>query len=107
MGRNSAQSDIAEINAKLNDSKFPHNSNGTLAGENNTMGQLFVDVFKGNVAETCPLSEAILSDSVSHISNIAIRTGRKITWDPAAGEVVGDTEANSWFIRQHREPYTV
>jgi len=107
LGRNSAQSDIAEINAKLNDSKFPHNSNGTLAGENNTMGQLFVDVFKGNVAETCPLSEAILSDSVSHISNIAIRTGRKITWDPAAGEVVGDTEANSWFIRQHREPYTV
>jgi hypothetical protein len=71
------------------------------------MGQLFVDVFKGNVPEACPLSEAILSDTVSHMSNIAIRTGRKITWDPVAGEVVGDAEANSWFIRQHREPYTV
>jgi len=36
-----------------------------------------------------------------------IRTRRKITWDPDAGEVVGDPEANSWFVRQHREPYTV
>ena len=107
IGRNSAQSDIAEINAKLNDSKFPRNDNGTLRGENNTMGQLFVDVFKGNVPEACPLNEAILSDTVSHMSNIAIRTGRKITWDPVAGEVVGDAEANTWFIRQHREPYTV
>jgi hypothetical protein len=41
------------------------------------------------------------------MSNIAIRTSRKITWDPVAGAVVGDPEANSLFIRQHREPYTV
>ena len=73
----------------------------------NAFVKYFVDVFKGNVAEACPLSEAILSDTVSHMSNIAIRTGRKIAWDPTAGEVVGDAEANSWFIRQHREPYTV
>jgi predicted dehydrogenase len=107
LGRNSAQSDIAEINSKLNDSKFPRNDNGTLRGENNTMGQLFVDVVKGNVAEVCPLNEAILSDTVSHMSNIAIRSGRKITWDPTAGAVVDDAEANSLFIRIHRNPYTV
>jgi len=107
LGRNSALSDIPEINEKLNDSKFPRNSNGTLAGENNTMGELFIDIVKGNVPEVCPLDEAILSDTVSHISNIAIRTGRKVTWDPAAGEVVNDAEANNWFIRTHREPYTV
>jgi hypothetical protein len=99
LGRNSAQSDIPELHSKLNEKE--------VRGENNTMGQLFVDVVKGNVAETCPLDEAILSDTVSHMSNIAIRTGRKITWDPTLGEVVGDAEANSWFIRQHREPYNV
>ena len=66
-----------------------------------------VDIVKGNVPEACPLSEAILSDSVSHMGDIAIRTGRKITWDPVAGEVVGDAEANSLFVRQHREPYSV
>jgi hypothetical protein len=107
LGRNSAQSDIPEINEKLNDSRFSRNNNGTLAGENNTMGELFIEIVKGNVQEVCPLDEAILSDAVSHISNIAIRTGRKITWDPAAGEVVGDAEANNWFIRTHREPFTV
>jgi hypothetical protein len=46
------------------------------------MAQLFVDVVKGDIPEACPLDEAILSDCVSHMSNIAIRTGRKIKWDP-------------------------
>ncbi len=99
LGRNSALSDIPELHLKLNEKE--------VRGENNTMGQLFVDVVKGIVPEACPLDEAILSDSVSHMGNIVIRTGRKITWDPIAGAVVGDTEANSWFIRQHREPYSV
>ena len=71
------------------------------------MGQLFVDSVKGNIPEACPLSDAILSDCVSHMSNIAIRTGKKITWDPIKGEVVGDPEANKWFIREMRAPYTV
>ncbi|MBK6284353.1 MAG: Gfo/Idh/MocA family oxidoreductase [Draconibacterium sp.] len=99
LGRNSAQSDIPEINSKLNEKE--------VRGENNTMGQLFVDVVKGNIPEACPLEEAILSDTVSHMSNIAIRTERKINWDPNIGEVVGDAEANSWFYRQHRESYAV
>ena len=107
LGRNHANSDIPELNEKLNDKNFPHNDNGTLRGENNTMGQVFVDIVKGNSPEVCPLDEAIISDTVSHMSNIAIRTGRKINWDPVAGEVVGDTDANQWFIRTHREPYTV
>jgi hypothetical protein len=107
LGRNSAASDIPEINARLNDKKFPRNSNGILAGENNTMGEVFIEIVKGNIPEICPLDEAILSDTVSHISNIAIRTGRKVTWDPLAGEVAGDAEANNWFIRTHREPYTI
>ena len=71
------------------------------------MAQLFVDVVKGDIPEACPLDEAILSDCVSHMSNIAIRTGRKIKWDPEKGEVVSDPEANLLFIREMREPYTV
>ena len=63
--------------------------------------------WKGDIPEVCPLDEAILSDCVSHMSNIAIRTGRRIKWDPEKGEVVDDPEANLWFIREMREPYTV
>jgi hypothetical protein len=39
-------------------------------------------VVQGKIAETCPLDEAIISDCISHMGNIAIRTGRKITWNP-------------------------
>lgn len=107
LGRNSAQSDIPALHARLNDAGFPRNPNGTLRGENNTMGQVFTDIVMGKSPEICPLDEAILSDTVSHMSNIAIRTGRRITWDPVAGEVIGDADANKWFIRTHREPYSV
>ncbi len=104
LSRSSAQSNIPEIDQKLNN--FPKNNNGMISGVN-TMGQLFVDVVTGKVPEACPLDEAILSDCISHMSNIAIRTGRKITWDPAKGEVVGDPDANKLFVRDMRKPYSI
>src|SRR5262249_24475407 len=33
------------------------------------------------------------SATVCHLGNISIRTGRKITWDPAKEQIVGDKEA--------------
>ncbi len=43
-----------------------------------------------------------------HLSNIAIRLGgRKLTWDPAKEEIVGDAEANSWLSRPQRSGYEV
>jgi hypothetical protein len=71
------------------------------------MGQMFIDIIKGNMEETCPLDEAIMSDTVSHMGDIAIRTERKVTWDPQKGEVVDDPKANQLYIRELREPYTV
>jgi hypothetical protein len=71
------------------------------------MGKAFVDVITGKTKELCPLDEAIISDTISHMGDITIRTGRKITWDPVKGEVVGDTEANKLFIREQRSPYSI
>ena len=71
------------------------------------MGQLFIDVVQGVVKETCPLEDAILSDTVSHMGNIAIREDQKITWDPARGEIVNDPDAKRWFVRKMRDPYSV
>ena len=43
-----------------------------------------------------------------HLANIAIRLGgRKLTWDPAKEEIVGDAEANSWLTRPQRSGYEV
>jgi len=103
LSRSSAQSDIPEINQKLN--AFPKNDQGWINSENNSMGKRFLSVVRGKEAELCPLEEAIISDTISHMGDIAIRTGRKVTWDPKMGEVVGDPEANKLYIREIRPPY--
>ncbi len=105
LSRSSTQSNIPEIDKKLND--FPKRENGGFIGGGFAMGQMFVDVVTGKIKETCPLDEAIISDTISHMGDIAIRTNRKITWDPVKGEVVGDPEANRLYMREMREPYTV
>lgn len=97
LSRSTVESNIPEIHKKLN--KLKKNPNG--------FGQMFVDVIKGNIAETNPLDEAILSDCVSHMGDIAIRTGEKITWDPQAGKVIDNAEANKLFVREMRKPFTV
>lgn len=105
LSRSSVQSNIPEINKKLNN--FPKNNEGWINSENNKMGKVFLDIIKGDSKELCPLDEAIISDTISHMGDIAIRTNRKVTWDPIKGEVVGDPEANKLFVRELRSPYTV
>ena len=70
------------------------------------MGKMFLDVIHGTSRETCPLEDAILSDTLSHMGDIAIRSRTSVTWDPQKGEVVGDKKANQLFMRNMRAPYT-
>jgi predicted dehydrogenase len=104
LSRSSAQSDIPDIDQKLNN--FPKNEYG-IDSENNTMGSVFLDIIKGKRKELCPLDEAIISDTISHMGDIAIRMNRKVTWDPVKGEVVSDPESNKLYIREMRSPYQV
>jgi len=104
VGRNSAESNIPKLQQKLD--QFPKDDQGWIKEDGWKMGQMYIDVVKGTTKETCPLDEAILSDCVSHMGDIAIRTGRKITWNPLIGEVLGDPEANQIFNREARKPYT-
>ena len=105
LSRSSAQSNIPEINQKLNN--FPKNKTGRIRSEGNTMGKMFIDVITGKSPETCPLDEAVISDTISHMGDITIRSNRKINWDPQKGEVVGDAEANRLYVRKMRDPYTL
>jgi hypothetical protein len=105
LSRSSVQSNIPEIDQKLNN--FPKNNDGWINSENNMMGKRFISVIRGEESELCPLDEAIISDTISHMGDIAIRTGRKVTWDPVKGEVIGDPEGNKLYIREMRSPYMV
>jgi hypothetical protein len=39
------------------------------------------------------------------LANIAMNTGRTLTWDPQSGRVVNDPEANKLLMRPYRKPW--
>jgi len=55
----------------------------------------------------CPVEDAVRSDLVSQVSEIACRLGRKVAWDPAAERFVGDAAARRLATRAHRAPWGV
>ena len=53
----------------------------------------------------CDVAIGHRSASVCHLGNIAIRTGRKIKWDPKKEEIIGDAEAAKMLSRPYRAPW--
>ena len=44
---------------------------------------------------------------ICHLSNIAMRLGRAVTWDPVKREIVDDAEANSFLARESRQGFEI
>ncbi len=44
---------------------------------------------------------------ICHLSNIAIRLGRKLNWNPDTRQIVGDDQANAFLARQSRKGYEI
>ncbi|MCA9179742.1 MAG: Gfo/Idh/MocA family oxidoreductase [Planctomycetales bacterium] len=44
---------------------------------------------------------------ICHLSNIAMRLGRELKWDPAKREIVDDTQANAFLSRESRQGYEI
>lgn len=44
---------------------------------------------------------------ICHLSNIAMRLDRAVSWDPVKREIVGDDQANSFLGRESREGYEI
>jgi len=42
-----------------------------------------------------------------HLSNIAIRLGRRLEWDAAKQQIIGDEAANQWLGREQRKGYEI
>lgn len=54
------------------------------------------------------LKDAIRSDLISHLCDIAVRTGEKIAWDPAAQKLAeGSDKARGMLARALRAPWTL
>ena len=44
---------------------------------------------------------------ICHLSNIAMRLGRPLRWDPEKREIIGDSQANSFLSRESRKGYEI
>ncbi|MEX0792428.1 MAG: Gfo/Idh/MocA family oxidoreductase [Pirellulaceae bacterium] len=44
---------------------------------------------------------------ICHLSNIAMRLGRELNWDPAKREITGDDQANAFLAREYRKGYEI
>ena len=71
------------------------------------LGRDFVECVKSRQRTVGPIDDAVYSDIISHISDIAIRLKRKVRWDPAEERIIGDDEATHMLSRPAREPWRV
>jgi predicted dehydrogenase len=69
--------------------------------------QNFVNAVKSRGATVSPLADAVRSDLLSHMCDIAVRLDRKLTWDPKKEEIAGDSEASRMLHRLMRSPWTL
>lgn len=65
----------------------------------------FVECVKSRARTVSSVEAAVQSDMVSHLSDICIRMGRKIRWDPEKEEIVGDEAASRLLDRSLRSPW--
>jgi len=68
-------------------------------------GGNFIDAVKTRQQPVSHIDDAVQSDLVSHVGDLAIRLGRKLVWDPVQEHFIGDDEANRLMNRPLREPW--
>ncbi len=92
----------------------PKNSAAPIAPEDGSLqvstnhSANFLEAIKTRQAPVSNIADAVRSDVISLLCDIAVRTGRKITWDPVKRELVDPSpEAKAMFSRPMREPWTL
>ena len=67
----------------------------------------WLDCIKSRELPICDVEIGHRSATVCHLGNIAARLGRKIRWDPAKEQIVGDEEAARMVSRPYRAPWAL
>ena len=67
----------------------------------------FLDCVLNRKTPVSHIDSAVQSDFMSHLGDIAIRTGRKIRWDPEKETIVGDDGAARMMRRALRAPWSL
>lgn len=70
-------------------------------------GLNFIECVRTRGTPVSNIDDAVHSDVISHLSDIAIRLRRAIVWDPVTEQIVGDEQARRMMDRATREPWRV
>ncbi len=65
----------------------------------------FLECIKSRQQPISELESAHRVTSACHLANISLRLGRKLRWDPAKEEILGDREASAMLVRPYRKPW--
>lgn len=69
--------------------------------------QNFVDSIRSRKEAVSPIGDAVRSDVISHLCNIAVRTGHKIKWDSKKEIILDDAEATAMLSCPLRSGWTL
>jgi predicted dehydrogenase len=65
----------------------------------------FLDCVKSRKEPVTDLESGHRVVTACHLANVSMKVGRKLAWDAAKEEVVGDPEANRLLVRPYRKPW--
>ncbi|MFW6107423.1 MAG: Gfo/Idh/MocA family protein [bacterium] len=68
-------------------------------------GQNFIDAVRSRTRPVSHIDDAVRSDIISLLSDIAVRLGRPIRWDYAKERLITDPEAERMLLRPYRAPW--
>ena len=89
--------------ADLVDTKFAADALRLYASKDHH--QNFLDCIASREKPICDVEIGHRSATVCHLGNIALRLGRKISWDPVKETFPGDDEASAMLLRPYRAPW--
>ena len=91
----------------VNPPELAKHTGGVKLPVSNNHHQNFLDCVKSRERPIADVEIGHRSATVCHLGNIAVRTGKKLTWDPAKEEFVGDAETAKWVSKEYRQPWTL
>jgi predicted dehydrogenase len=65
----------------------------------------FIDSVKSRQECSCSFSRHLPMHTALNLAHLALKLGRKLQWDEAKWEVIGDPEANALLTPSYRAPY--
>ena len=67
--------------------------------------QDFLAARRNGTRPVADIEEGYISSASCILANLSMALGRSLEWDPKAGQVVGDDDANRHLARDYRGPW--